>query len=190
MKKNALAKKLAFVGLCTFVSSVGMAATDLAGANLTVTSLDPDGYVNTGAAATLTVDIASDVSYSGSISGDISLVKKGAGVLTLAAASPYTGTTRVEGGVLEAPNAYIGNVVNDTGGGRITLGDGGTLRLTTSCTVAQRQLAVDVGKVGYFETPNNVSVYVAVSNLLFEGATLVKCGGGKLGMSNGGRFND
>ena len=81
MKKTASTKRLAIVSLCAFVSSVGMSATDLAGADLTVTSLDPDGYVNTGAAATLTVDIASDVSYSGSISGNISLVKKGAGVL-------------------------------------------------------------------------------------------------------------
>ena len=120
------------VCMCALLRLPGLAATDLAGSDLTVTTLDPDGYVNSGAAATLTVDLANDVSYAGSISGDISLVKKGAGVLSLTTASPFTGTVRVEGGVLETRNADLGNVVNNTGGGRITLANGARLRLTQS----------------------------------------------------------
>jgi len=166
--------------MCALLPLSGIAAVDLAGSDLTVTSLDPDGYVNSGAAATLTVDIASDVSYAGSISGDISLVKKGAGVLSLTTASPFTGTVRVEGGVLETRNADLGNVVSNWGGGRITLANGARLRLTESCGIAQRQLAVPEGDVGRIETPPGVSISVAVSNLFFKGAVLAKCGTGVL----------
>ena len=179
------------VCVCALLRLPGLAATDLAGSDLTVTTLDPDGYVNSGAAATLTVDLASDVSYAGSISGDISLVKKGAGVLSLTAASPFTGTVRVEGGVLETRNADLGNVVNNTGGGRITLANGARLRLTQSCALKQRQLAVPEGDVGRIETPADVSINVAVSNLFFKGAVLAKCGTGALcpGASGGIPFN-
>lgn len=86
------------------------AVIDLNGVDLTVTEPNADGYVNTSqTAATLTLDLAGPVAYAGTISGNLSLIKAGAGTLTLSNACPYTGTTHVNGGVLEAPtDAYFG----------------------------------------------------------------------------------
>lgn len=62
--------------------------------------------------ANLTADIAGMESYSGSIRGEGSLTKAGAGTLTLTGASSYTGGTRVAAGVLRlAPRANGGEAV-------------------------------------------------------------------------------
>ncbi|SMF95408.1 autotransporter-associated beta strand repeat-containing protein [Methylomagnum ishizawai] len=69
--------------------------------------------------ATVRFDQADDGSYGGVISGGGGLLKTGGGVLTLANASTYTGTTQVDGGTLQLQGAaqytFVGNVVNNAG---------------------------------------------------------------------------
>lgn len=70
----------------------------------TVTDLSAgDAYVYDGAATVdLVFDLAADASYTGavSVSGNVRLVKRGAGVLGLTAANGYTGGTSIEKGIL------------------------------------------------------------------------------------------
>jgi autotransporter-associated beta strand protein len=155
------------------------AVIDLNGVDLTVTEPNADGYVNTSqTAATLTLDLAGSVAYAGTISGNLSLIKAGAGTLTLSNACPYTGTTHVNGGVLEAPtDAYFGS---GDGGAAVTLSNDARVRLTTTCTLLKRPFGVAEGATGHLEMPADVVVTTPVSNLFFKGAVLAKSGSGTL----------
>lgn len=155
------------------------AVIDLNGVDLTVTEPNADGYVNTSqTAATLTLDLAGSVAYAGTISGNLSLIKAGAGTLTLSNACPYTGTTHVNGGVLEAPtDAYFGS---GDGGAAVTLSNDARVRLTTTCTLRKRPFGVTEGATGHLEMPADVVVTTPVSNLFFKGAVLAKSGSGTL----------
>ncbi|MBR1588450.1 MAG: hypothetical protein IJ658_09020 [Kiritimatiellae bacterium] len=79
-----LCKKLAFWGMAA-VGLMVQGATDLDGTDLTVTTLAGDEvFENTSeTAATLTFDLAGDVTWTGSVSGPVNLVKTGAGTLTV-----------------------------------------------------------------------------------------------------------
>ena len=77
---------------------------DLAGADMNVEDAAgfaelPDGVTNSsgGEPVTLTFDISSDMEYAGKISGNIKLVKKGVGMLTLSGDNGYTGGTVIGG---------------------------------------------------------------------------------------------
>ncbi|HON48823.1 MAG TPA: autotransporter-associated beta strand repeat-containing protein, partial [Kiritimatiellia bacterium] len=155
------------------------AVIDLNGVDLTVTEPNADGYVNTSqTAATLTLDLAGPVAYAGTISGNLSLIKAGAGTLTLSNACPYTGTTHVNGGVLEAPtDAYFGS---GDGEAAVTLSNDARVRLTTTCTLLKRPFGVAEGATGHLEMPTNVVVTTPASNLFFKGAVLTKSGSGTL----------
>ena len=67
--------------LCAMLMAGFMAhgATDLAGVDMTVTSLaGGETFENTSStAATLTLDLANDVTWTGSVSGPVNLVKTG-----------------------------------------------------------------------------------------------------------------
>ena len=89
-------KRLVF-GLAA-LSALGIwAAVDLGGADMTVTVLTGDETFENSSetAATLTLDLADDVTWTGRVSGPVSLVKTGAGTLTVDG-DGYQGT----GGVL------------------------------------------------------------------------------------------
>lgn len=77
------------------------ATYDLNGFNQTVGGLTGAGTVtNTAAAATLTVNNTTSDTFSGLLSGALSLVKGGVGSLTLTSANSFTGSTTVNGGTL------------------------------------------------------------------------------------------
>ena len=76
---------LAAMGIAGGLALSARAATDLAGADMTVTSLVGDEVFENSstAAATLTFDLADDVTWTGSVSGPVILVKTGVGTLTV-----------------------------------------------------------------------------------------------------------
>ena len=82
-------------------------ATDLAGVDMTVTSLAGDEVFENSSetAATLTLDLSDDVTWTGSVSGKVLLVKTGAGTLTVDGYG-YQGTGGVQilGGILKLGN--------------------------------------------------------------------------------------
>jgi autotransporter-associated beta strand protein len=65
--------------------------------------------------ATLSVDQASDTAYAGVIEGSGSLVKSGAGRLTLAGANTYTGGTTVAAGVLAGDSTSLQGAIANAG---------------------------------------------------------------------------
>ena len=83
--------------------AVSAAVLDLNGSDTTETSLA--GYTavqNSGAQATLTVNLTADETFAGTISGPVKLVKTGAKMLTLSGVNTYTGGTEINGGKLIA----------------------------------------------------------------------------------------
>ena len=80
-------------------------ALDVTGNNQTLAGLSSAGgngsvTNSSGSLANLTLHVASDQSYSGTIGGNLNLVKSGAATQALTGASTYTGTTIVQNGTL------------------------------------------------------------------------------------------
>lgn len=100
---------------------------DLNGFNQTVPSLAGTGTVTNGGALvrTLTLNITGTPQFDGVLSGNLSLVKTGAGTQTLAGANPntYAGTTSITEGVLNL-NKPIGVIAVPGAGPSLTIGDG------------------------------------------------------------------
>jgi autotransporter-associated beta strand protein len=113
------------------------------------------------ATRTLTIDQTASTTYAGTISGNLGVVKRGSGSLTLTGAHSFSGATRVEGGTLvangtiSAPITVTGNaILAGTGsvgnlvgqnGGRIAPGDGttGTLNAGT-VTLDAANLSIEI----------------------------------------------
>lgn len=89
-------------------NAVFAASLDLNGAARTVTDIADlaayDGVTNSsgGNPATLTFDVATDMAYAGTISGNIKVVKAGNGMLDLSGENTYTGGTQIDDGRLVA----------------------------------------------------------------------------------------
>ena len=95
--------------------------------NTTLTSLAPYTAADTITIApgvTLTIDLATDATFAGTIAGQGNLHKTGAGTLTLSGANTFTGTTRVAQGILALANlsAISGSTVD------ANAADSGTIR--------------------------------------------------------------
>ncbi|MBR4172587.1 MAG: autotransporter-associated beta strand repeat-containing protein, partial [Kiritimatiellae bacterium] len=99
--------------------SVNAAEIDLAGEPLTATDLTADYVNNSDTAATLTFDVSEDATFSGSISGNISVVKIGSATLTLPSANTYMGGTTISNGLLSisSDDAFGSGGVHFVGGG-------------------------------------------------------------------------
>lgn len=94
---------------------------DLAGVSRTVTALEGAGYTNTSATpADLLVKVAEGVTnvFSGTVGGNIRLVKTGRGVLELAAANDYRQGTLISDGLIRATRgqAFGSGAVTSDGG--------------------------------------------------------------------------
>jgi autotransporter-associated beta strand protein len=89
-------------------SAVFAAPLELAGVGQTVTDVSElaayDGVTNSsgGNPALLTFNVATDMAYAGTISGNIKVVKMGNGMLDLSGSNTYTGGTQVDDGRLVA----------------------------------------------------------------------------------------
>ena len=87
------------------------------------------GITNTNLGATTTVNVAGGTLTSGAVTGGMSLVKAGAGVLLLTGANDYTGTTTVNAGALIV-NGTSSNSSHTVAGG--VLGGVGTVQALTA----------------------------------------------------------
>lgn len=102
---------------------------DLNGRNQTVGSLSGSGGTVTNSNSSffpypfLNVNLAGSSTYTGTISGELNLVKSGSGNLTLGGNNTFKGTTTIDGGSLILE--YSGNVLPD--GNNITVNTGGIL---------------------------------------------------------------
>ncbi|HPP52513.1 MAG TPA: autotransporter-associated beta strand repeat-containing protein, partial [Thermoguttaceae bacterium] len=101
-------------------SNVDWATFDLNGYNQQVAGLDSEGTTMTmivtnssATASTLTIQNTADYSYSGLITGNLSLVKKGTATQTLSgsSANTYTGTTTVQDGRLHLSKSSSVNAI-------------------------------------------------------------------------------
>ncbi len=79
----------------------------------------------------------------GSITGTTSLVKTGAGLLTLSNSNSYTGGTQITGGTLAT--GAPGNLALGATSGGVTIDTNGTLQFTTSNFSSARNITVNAG---------------------------------------------
>lgn len=92
----------------SFASSIDVTTLENSGENTYVVSdlsSNNSYFCNSAQTVDLVFDLAEDVEYSGVISGNIRLVKKGAGTLLLKSENTYTGGTLIEKGILAVNNA-------------------------------------------------------------------------------------
>jgi len=159
---------LVAVAMCACAASAVVTLTE----STTVTELDPEGYTSD-TDLTLTVNLANDVTYSGVVAGRVAVVKKGAGRLTLTEKWTQPRTTRVEEGVIQAPDSsyFVGS------GGNVTL-KGGGVALTTG-TAWARTFIVSSGSEGTLEVASGQSMSLPFNNhLTMSNATLRLTGPG------------
>jgi len=163
----------------TAVSIASGATFDLGGASQTIASLSDSagsgGTITNSAAstATLTINPASgSTTFSGALSGPISLVKSGIATQVLAGASAYTGGTSVNNGTLLV-NGSINGSVSVASGAYL----GGTGAITGTVTFASGALALFTDSAPLLFTGpvtlNNNTVYLALSDNLAAGTYLL-----------------
>ena len=163
------------LALTTIVSALAFAAVaaeiDLAGEPLTATDLTAD-YVNSSdTAATLTFAVASDSEFTGSISGNIAVVKTGAATLSLPNANTYTGGTMIQEGLVSiSSDAAFGS-------GTVRFAGGGIYAAATM--TATKTYAFDSGSTGIVHVAEGKTFTANASILTGSfGATLLKSGAG------------
>lgn len=109
---------------------------DLYGRALAVTSISGAGAIETSnGAATLSVNNATDCTFSGSTTGPISLAKSGAGTLVLTGVNGLSGTTTVAQGELKLNGSLAASAVTVDSGATLS-GNGTVGSLTTAGTVS------------------------------------------------------
>ncbi|CAO3928989.1 autotransporter-associated beta strand repeat-containing protein [Achromobacter mucicolens] len=174
--------------------------TVIAGGTLEGNGASIAGAVSTAAGTTLRVNQAADGVLAGPVSGEGQLVKEGAGMLTLAGVSTYSGGTQVNAGtligdtsslqgVIAANAALVFNQSTDgvfngtlSGAGSLVKQGGGTLVIDGDHSyTGDATIAAGTVRLGSGQTPASLSASVQVS----PGATLA--GNGTIaGLSNAG----
>ena len=152
------------MSILTLTHTVAASALDLKGSDLTVTELVQDGYTNSGDdTATLTLDIASDVNYLGVIAGNIAVVKRGRGRVTLGSRWTHTKPTTVEDGALVMPD-----VTYMSGSGVTNVLDGGEVAFTETFKWADsgRGLQVKRNSSGAINIADGKTVTLSFKNCL------------------------
>lgn len=116
---------------------------------LTVNSTDIGQPAGAGSSADTTP------TYTGTLSGNLSLVKSGTGHLTLKSTSSYTGSTTVSGGILTLGNGTDNTSLENTAD--VVIGASGTLKLDYTGTDTVDQLTIaGVGKApGVYGKPGS-----------------------------------
>ncbi len=154
-------------------TTVATGATfDLGGFSASLTNLLGAGAIaDSGAAATLTLAAAN---FSGSISGPLSLVAKGAVILS--GASAYTGATTINSG--DSLQLGAGGAAGSIGGGAVS--DGGTLLIDRSNAIT---LANAISGAGVLKQIGTGVTSIGAANTYTGGTTL---SAGTLAIGSGG----
>ena len=166
MKTISSQKMLAAFGtmLLSAASTVQVTAAtlDLEGVNKTVTDVAElaayDGVTNSsgGDPVTLTFNLATDMAYAGTISGNIRLVKNGNGFLNLSGSNTYTGGTQIDDGRLIASSL---TAFGATSGAIQVNSDCNQYSSGTGATESNRVTCVVFGCAGNFAYPINTSTW-------------------------------
>lgn len=165
---------VSFVSVLSMLTfSVTAAEIDLAGEPLTATDLTAD-YVNSSdTAATLTFDASADAEFTGTISGNIAVVKTGSAMLTLPAANNYTGGTIISNGLF----AISSDAAFGSGGVRFA---GGGIHFSET-TTATKTYSYEAGSTGIVSVADGKTLTANTSMINGSlGATLLKTGTGTL----------
>ena len=184
-------------------AGVSPAIFDLGGQNQTVAGLYtvvPSStmvmeVMNSGSAATLTVDVTTGTdTYGGVITGAVNLVKSGAGVLELTSvggntANTYTGTTLVSGGRLHlnkpAGQNAIPGTLNITTGGLVSFGANEQIANTASVSVSDAASVFNGTGFNGGQLPN---LQETIANLTVTGGTFQTGSGSNLNVTGTGSF--
>ena len=105
------------------------------------------------APSVLTLNNAADYTFTGTLTGNLGLTKKGAGIFTLSGTNSYSGGTSVSNGVLQLAQADCLSANTDV---VISTADAATLDLNFTGTNAVRSLTVD-GQLKYRSTVYSAS---------------------------------
>lgn len=141
---------------------VSAVTLDLVGVSKTVTDVADlsayDGVTNSsgGDPVTLTFNLATDMAYSGTISGNIRLVKDGDGFLNLSGNNAYTGGTQIDDGRLIASSL---TAFGATSGAIQVNSDCNQYSSGTGATESNRVTCVVFGCAGNFAYPINTSTW-------------------------------
>ena len=163
---------------------------ELNGESVNYSSLSGSGTISNSSLdsmSVVTVDCASDCVFEGTITGNIRLVKKGSGILTIAGENTqYTGGTYVEGGVLAARSLnHLGKQGSSTNMSSVVfVKNGATVRIGSGAAAdspvwMNQGICVPEGDTGVLELDGWIS---HSGTLMMKNATLRLLGGGmKLG---------
>ena len=174
----------AFVAFACAVFAAQAETVDLAGASLTVEDIAAaNDYVNTSdTAATLTLDTDEDVTFGGTVAGNIAIVKNGAGTVTFANDNTHSGGTTINEG-------YIAVDAESRLGTGTVIFDGGGIKTTASFLQTKVVFDFKDGRHGTVHTPEGVTF--SISNKLFittSTGSFTKTGAGTLDLE--GRFRN
>lgn len=169
---------------------------DLAGFDQAVASLSDGGsnggtVTNTGALKTLTLNGGGDTTFSGEISGPLSLVIQGFSKITLPDANSYTGTTRLTLGTVALGNeAALGTGLIDFAGGGIQSTDGTARTITNPINFNGANTNTTFGGTGNLTftstpTPNGTAKIFTVENPQTEFSGVLGGAGARTKEGNG-----
>jgi fibronectin-binding autotransporter adhesin len=128
--------------------------------NASITGLDGAGGSLQIAGGTLTVNLATNATYSDSISGSGSLAKTGTGTLTLGVANTFAGGTTLSDGVLRVSDtAGLGT------GALIQTSGASTVQFSNAGTVANN---MSVYNVAFLTGGNNLSGLITNNNATYD----------------------
>ena len=172
----------------TVVSTRGIGSTgifDLNGYNQEIAGLTgPGGTVNNSAMVinTLTLNTTADQAYSGTVTGSVTLIKKGAGRQTFTSVNDYQGGTVLEAGTLSvAQDASLGRVHVTTRADSLRF-TGGTLETTANMTIVPtRGITLDSAG-GTIST--TVGTTLQVASIITGSGALTKADAGTLQLNN------
>ena len=186
--KSYTKRRMVFGALAAFAcaSFAAQAETvNLAGESLTVEDIAAaNDYVNTSdTAATLTLDTDEDVTFGGTVAGNIAIVKNGAGTVTFANDNTHSGGTTINEGYIAV------DAESRLGTGTVKF-NGGGLNVTKSFLQTKVVFDFKDGRHGTVHTPEGVTF--SISNKLFittSTGSFTKTGAGTLDLEGTFRSN-